>query len=391
MKPSKKTVLTGFAMGFMFLFGVSISIVGVLLPVIIGEFEISLSTAGIITVAQNMGGILALVFCGYLSDRYGKMTVSAVLFALLAAALCATRLVGGFYGFVPVAFVIGMTASALNMSVSAYLAELYPERGTFFISMGSVYFGVGSVLGPVYVMLMNRFGVPWRIDFTALGVFCACILTGLLVVSMTGSGEKREKVYARAGSLSRWALFASKRLWWFAMIAFLYMANSSGFMAWTPTYLTDTGLYSDVFVNGAMTVFWISILLGRVLYMVFSDRMDQKRYVALGSLLGGIAVAVSLLARGIWIPVLYFAQGLTTGAVFHVCIAMVCQEYPEQSGFASSFVCLCASFGGTLSCWIAGALADGVGFVPVMLLFAIVLMIIPFVVRMDPPGGAIPH
>ena len=335
-------------MSVMFLFAFSISMIGLLLPAIINEFDVSLSQAGIISVAQNAGGIVSLAFCGYLSDRFGKQKVILTLFAAMTAALLACCFTKTFVGFVVIAMVLGLTASTLNMCVSAYLSECFPGRENFYVNLGGVLFGLGSVLGPVYVTFFSTRVRNWRVLFTSTGMLCTFIfVVGLLQ-------------------------FYGKN-----------MSHSSAFMAWIPTYLTTQYQEGSFPGNYLMTTYWISILAGRLFCTWRANQLNYKNYMVAANLVGGLAMLGCLRAHGPYLMVLFLIIGISTGAVFQVCLAETCRRFASISGTASSIVAFSASVGGTLACYITGVFADNFGFQASLGYLGIVLLLIPVIMLLQ--------
>lgn len=375
-----------FCMSVMFFFAFSVSMIGLLLPAIINEFNVSLSQAGIITVAQNAGGIVALAFCGYLSDRFGKQKVILTLFAAMTAALLSCYFTKTFSGFVVIAMVLGLTASTLNMCVSAYLSERFPGRETFYVNLGGVLFGLGSVLGPVYVTFFSNRVRNWRVLFTSTGVLCAFLFViGLLQFYRNRKDRKTAKpehdtVLSRNHFIR---LLKNPQLWFFALIGFFYMSHSSAFMAWIPTYLTTQYRDGSFPGNYLMTIYWISILAGRLFCTWRANQLNFKHYMIRTNLAGGLAMIGCLWAHGPYLIVLFLIIGISTGAVFQVCLAETCRRFASISGTASSIVAFFASVGGTLACYITGVFADNFGFQASLGYLGIVLLLIPVIMLLQ--------
>lgn len=385
-RTKREKIILFFCMSVMFLFAFSISMIGLLLPAIINEFDVSLSQAGIISVAQNAGGIVALAFCGYLSDRFGKQKVILTLFAAMTAALLACCFTKTFVGFVVIAMVLGLTASTLNMCVSAYLSECFPGRENFYVNLGGVLFGLGSVLGPVYVTFFSTRVRNWRVLFTSTGMLCTFIfVVGLLQFYGKKKNQKAAKT-ENDGGLGRTEfirLLKNPQLWFFALTGFFYMSHSSAFMAWIPTYLTTQYQEGSFPGNYLMTTYWISILAGRLFCTWRANQLNYKNYMVAANLVGGLAMLGCLRAHGPYLMVLFLIIGISTGAVFQVCLAETCRRFASISGTASSIVAFSASVGGTLACYITGVFADNFGFQASLGYLGIVLLLIPVIMLLQ--------
>ena len=221
-------ILVTICLAIMFLFAFSVSIIGLVLPSVITEFEISLSQAGIVTVAQNAGGIIALAVCGYLADRVGKQNVILALFGAMTAALLVCKITQSYAGFVVIAMILGLAASTLNMCISAYLADLFPDRQQFYVNLGGILFGLGSVLGPIYAEGMSRNGTNWRNLFLGIGIISLIVFIPALIViwkeRQANKGRRASK--KRAEKIKAKELLGNPGLWYFVAVGFLYMAHN---------------------------------------------------------------------------------------------------------------------------------------------------------------------
>ncbi|RKI91302.1 MFS transporter [Parablautia intestinalis] len=378
----KKRIML-FCMMAMFLFAVSISMIGLVLPEVTKEFQVSLSKTGIVTAVQNAGGMIALALCGHLADRFGKLKVITGLFTAMTAALLGCFIIYRFPGFVLTVMMLGLAASALNACISAYLADLFPERRDYYISLAGVLFGLGSVLGPVYVGSVGKQAGGWRNQFGAVGI--AGGITLLLFILLAGRRKQPgitepAPVQENKKQGGRESVLKQKRLWFYGVIGFLYMAHSSSFMAWIPTCLAARYPADLTMGNRVMTVYWISILAGRIFSTWKADKLTFNRFMLWSNGIGGLGMLLAICMDGWALTVVYGVVGIATGAVFQVCLAGTCKEFAHISGRASSMVALAASIGGTLSCYITGLIAQSLGFTAVLVfLGALLLLIVPII------------
>lgn len=375
-------ILVMLCLAIMFLFAFSVSIIGLVLPSVIAEFQISLSQAGIVTVAQNAGGIVALAVCGYLADKVGKQRVILVLFGAMTAALLVCRITRSYAGFVVIAMILGLAASTLNMCISAYLADLFPDKQQFYVNLGGVLFGFGSVLGPIYAEGMSRNGTSWRDLFLGIGIMSLVVFIPTVIAIWKEQRQRKEQKTSKrkAEAIKAKELLENPGLWYFVVVGFLYMAHSSAFMGWIPTYLSMTQTEKSIGNSSLMTIYWISILAGRVLATFTAERLKYKSYMIVSNLLGGLAMLGCLGVQGRGLSVLFIIIGISTGAVFQICLAETCKTFPQLSGTASSIVALFASIGGTLACYLTGVLAESLGFSAAILLLSVSLLLIPVVI-----------
>jgi predicted MFS family arabinose efflux permease len=150
-----------------------------MLPKLAGEFDVSVSAAGVVITSFALAYAAAVLLQGPLGDRFGKLRVVTLGTALagLASLGCATA--WSLESLAAMRLATGIFASASVALGMAYIGDVVPpgERQTtiaHFIA-GSL---LGQTLGPLFGGLFTDW-VGWRVSFGVLGmifVFVAAIL-----------------------------------------------------------------------------------------------------------------------------------------------------------------------------------------------------------------------
>jgi predicted MFS family arabinose efflux permease len=154
-----------------------------LLPVIAGEFGVSVGQAGIVVTAYAVAYGLFLLAYGPLGDRYGKLRIIAI--TLTGAAFCVTACAyaGSLASLAALRFLTGVASAATVPLALAYIGDntsMERRQATIARYMSGIIFGqmLGSALGG---LLSDWFG--WRAIFLLFGgatALAAVLVWGLV-------------------------------------------------------------------------------------------------------------------------------------------------------------------------------------------------------------------
>jgi MFS family permease len=175
----------------------------------------------------------------------------------------------------------GFTVPALN----TFTAAFYPSKVDGSVLVLNALLGLGTALAPVFVAIFVGLGFWW-----GLPVGVAAALAVILVVS---TRLPLHVAPAAAASTERHAL--PSRFWIFAAFAVGYGICETMNGNWATLDMKALGA-STTMASLALTAFWGSVTIGRVLFAAIQQWLPTRRtYVLLPIVLAGAFVAISLL------------------------------------------------------------------------------------------------
>lgn len=160
----------------------------------------------------------------------------------------------------------GLTVPALNTLTAAFFVD-NPGRAVLILN---ALLGLGTALAPVVVAIFVGFFVWW-----GLPVLVAVLLGILLLVSLrmplqVESLEPDSRAKGpRAGLPSRF--------WVFAAFALLYGIVETMNGNWASLYMTTDLGSSTALASLALTVFWVMVTVGRVVFAAIEKRFPEQR------------------------------------------------------------------------------------------------------------------
>lgn len=272
MSSSRRALLAALAFLAFISLGLPDGLLGVAWPSLSDDFAVPLDALGLLVAIQTSGYLLS----SFLSGRLLRVTSIGVVLAVstlaAASALLGFSLSTAWPLLLAFGFLAGLAGGAIDAGLNAYGATHFSARVLNWLHAS---FGVGTTIGPLIVTAVLSSGEVWRLAYVIVGS-CQLLLAltffltrrRWLEVSALGDGAPKPVVAARTrDSLRRPAV-------WLGMLTFFFYAGVEVVTAqWSFSLLT---LQRDVTVATAgllVSLFWASLMVGRVLFGIVADRV----------------------------------------------------------------------------------------------------------------------
>ncbi len=482
MKNTKKrSVVCIYLMVFMMAFALSINLFGTAQPRIIQGYRLSLEQASMFSVLQSIGMLVSNAIIGLVVDRLDKSRVAGImclvmglillaigsmppfwvllaLFALLGIVsnivdnACASYMsdlygdqvmglillaIGSmppFWVLLALFALLGIVSNIVDNACASYMSDLYGDQRSKYISILHAFYGVGAMLGPLYVGFLTDHGHQWSLAYTllsllvmggAIAYLCTLKIMGkpVALVQNTAADGTRQKAHqwslaytllsllvmggaiaylctlkimgkpvalvqntAADGTRQKAplkAMLASADLRILCIVSFLY-AGFQMYTVWLPTYLNqlDGQKYPLSFCAVLLSLFSGGVIVSRLINGIISKFISSRDYITLVSILSGAALIIGLLGQHkiLWMAV-SFSLGLLTGAIYTAKFVLACEYFPQFPATATAFTGLCTAVGSICFHALTGAVAQrfsftGAMFIPVCSLLATFLLLI---------------
>lgn len=382
--------------------GLNAGVSGVLLPTLIGDYGVDMTTIGITFFVLSAGFMLAGSTTGPLLERLGTRLALAVAGGLYAMVTLYMASRPSFAAFVAVQLVVGYGSGVLESVLNAYLAEL--PSATTLLNRLHAFFGVGALLGPLMAAWMLTF-LPWTAVWLVLGVAYLPLVAGFLVAyprrtpvgdasvgpgapvpePSVESGTPVPELSAKEGhpcpaapappaglpgaEPERGGLLASVTRSPAVMLASVFLAVYVGLEVsvgnWGFTLLVEehaqTGLTAGYISSG----YWLGLTLGRFLISPVATRVGLTAVGMTYACLVGVTVSTVLVwaAPGAVVATAGFLLlGFFLGPVFPTAMAVVptlttARLVPTAIGVMNGV----SVIGGAVFPWLTGALGQSAG------------------------------
>ncbi|MBC3516335.1 sugar MFS transporter [Neobittarella massiliensis] len=388
MKNTKKrSVVCIYLMVFMMAFALSINLFGTAQPRIIQGYRLSLEQASMFSVLQSIGMLVSNAIIGLVVDRLDKSRVAGIMCLVMGLILLAIGSMPPFWVLLALFALLGIVSNIVDNACASYMSDLYGDQRSKYISILHAFYGVGAMLGPLYVGFLTDHGHQWSLAYTllsllvmggAIAYLCTLKIMGkpVALVQNTAADGTRQKAPLKA-------MLASADLRILCIVSFLY-AGFQMYTVWLPTYLNqlDGQKYPLSFCAVLLSLFSGGVIVSRLINGIISKFISSRDYITLVSILSGAALIIGLLGQHkiLWMAV-SFSLGLLTGAIYTAKFVLACEYFPQFPATATAFTGLCTAVGSICFHALTGAVAQrfsftGAMFIPVCSLLATFLLLI---------------
>lgn len=359
MNENKRTGVLAMTIGsFMafFLFGMVDVLKGSTLSAVLEEMGFSYTTGGFIVMAAYFGFMTASLATGFIADYTGKkfiIILSALFFLAGIGSYSAARSLPLFFASF---FLIGFACGAAELGANYIIIDVQRDKQGFYLNLLTAFYGLGSMLAPLYTREMFRAGLTWRETYKYSLLIPFALLVYFLVARYPKMGAERP-----AGldfrALAR--TFAGPMVWVYAL-CFAYVATEVTIATWLVEYMKVVHNRPIETGNAWLAAYFFGIMAGRFAGGFFVDRVGYVRSMA-------IAVVLSLFCvlGGVYGPegaaFLLPATGLFLSIILPTATALVSTMGLKNMGaILGVFFCF-VGVGGMFGPWFAGVVNDRFG------------------------------
>ncbi len=348
--------------GFMVLFTL-----GILLPVISRDLDLSPSEQGLLGSASHWGNIALAIPLSWWTSRFGAKKLTAVTIALSTACLFIQGWAPTFAVLLLGRLAFGITLIA-QQPARAFLTQQWFRAREIIIVNGfsNVLFGVvvggGLALAP---FILSALGDDWRGTFRVFGVlFGVLTLLWLLLGKERVTEEFRTRVASDEAGVLKGAL--KYRDLWLGAFGFLGATTSfSAFLSFYPTLMLDA---YDLSLRWAGGILALGVMVGGILglgvgYLASAMAKENSFLLVLGALMCVTYVGMLLTGSIPALMILSFFNGVAW-AFFPILITVPFQLpgiQPRQVAVALAFTIMSTSVGTSLGPLITGYLQEATG------------------------------
>jgi FSR family fosmidomycin resistance protein-like MFS transporter len=330
-------------------------IIPVLYPLLIGRFQLSLATVGLVSLAYSGMAAVSQPLFGVLADRFGTR--------LTGLALCWTALTFAMVGFVTtfpllilLAFASGLGSGAFHplgaLDVRALLPTWRRSAGmSIYVTAGTVGVASGPLIG---ILVFGAFGMHG----TGLLVIPGIVTGGYLLWRMRRSAQG-------AVTAARSVLAADQRVPVFALAIVIGVMMSRSwtvnvFQAFTPTWYKQLG-YGPEFYGPLATTLVLASAVGTVGCGTLADRYGRRTVILATLVLSMPAIFLFTAFPGPWAFASAILIGFLAASTAPLMLLMAQQLMASRAGLASGLVMGLGFVTGAIGIPINGAIADAIG------------------------------
>ncbi|WP_348727834.1 MFS transporter [Rheinheimera texasensis] len=297
-----------------FVFAMTTDAVGVIIPKVVQQFNLSLTEAAAFHYVPMVLIGLSGLLLGRLADSIGRKTVIMAGLAIYTLACIAFAFGDTFLFYLGLLGVSGLAIGLFKTGALALIGDISPDNQQHTRLMNRVegFFGLGAIAGPLLVTLLISYELDWTQLYLLAGLICGLLLALAAMLQY----PDYEPASQEADLWQSLKLVRDPYALGFSIAIACYVAVEVAVFVWLPTLLQSyQGEYQYLALH-AITIFFVLRTLGRFLAEWILSKLEWSLVLALfssaillcyvASMLGGVDVAVWLMPlSGLFMSMMY--------------------------------------------------------------------------------------
>ncbi len=310
--------------------GLPDSILGVTWPIMVGDFHVALSMAGIISMTIAICTVISSLQTMRITKKFGtgKLVLGSVM--LTAIGLFGFAFTQNFYFLIVAAVPLGLGAGAIDTSLNDYVAVHFKAHHMNWLH---AFWGVGATLGPVImgVVLSNQFS--WRNGYMIIGGIQVVLVLILFFTLPLWKMNENKMADTSDEATSSFKTVVKQSGVLFSLVSFLFYVGLEGtIFLWGSSYLIEEKTLSIATASFIISAFFVSLTVGRILSGFISFWLSNQKLLLISEILLIFGILTVAFGRGSVLYGGFILLGLGCAAIFPTMM----HETPRRFGVKDS-------------------------------------------------------
>ena len=362
----RAALLMAYIMVVWFVISFVTNLLGPLMPLLIGEYQLSLRMGGLLPFSFFLAYGLISLPAGALVERRGTRFTMLAAFAMNLAGCLAIALHPTYPLVVSGLFVIGLGMAMLQVVINPLMRTTGGgPHFAFFSVLAQLVFGLASYVSPeVFAALMRQPALsarphPWVLFYQ---VFVAVFVLLWLVTRWLPMPRVELTAEERTGTLATYrALLRRPLVWLFFFGIIAYVGTEQSLANWMSQFLSTYHHYDPTRQGAhAVAMFWGLMALGCLLGMALLRLFDAQRVLGAFTVLAFGCVGLALYGSAPVSLLAFPASGFFLSVMYSVIFSLALNSLPEHHGAFSGILCT-GILGGAVVPLLVGVLGDYLG------------------------------
>lgn len=334
--------------------GMTYAFMGTSLPVIQSQLGIGISLAGTLMATFQMGVTIFSLIGGILSDLFRRERIIMAGCLLLGSGALVLGAVRLFAVNMIIVWFMGSGMGCILSGSNTLLVSLYPTRKGTILNIHHVFFGLGSLAGPLIMGYLIAHGNQWRQGFIVESfVVLALGISFFFIGGKRPVARKKSLLGSQVGKLLQ-----DKHFLVILAVCALAVGTQVAVMLMGVTFLIQAKAFSLGAAGSALSLFAVFMVLGRV---ICSRLTVSVKHATIILTLLWLQVATLILAwqgQG-WLSVAAIAlSGFTFSGIYPTSLALTGVLFPHVEGSALGILTTMGGLGTAILCWLTGYIAE---------------------------------
>lgn len=364
-----------------FLFGISMVIIGSILPVLKSRFGMTDIEAGGLFTILPIGLLIGSVLFGPIVDKFGYRGVLSVASLFLAIGFLGIAHAPSIFLLTVCIFFFGIGGGTINGATSALVSDLSEGKAKIInLNWLGMFYGVGAFSMPLVLSLISDNKLVVVLNVAAILSLLSGVIFLLIKYPLT---VEKEKVTLKViPTFVKNKLFMTITLYLFFQSAFEAIVNN-----WSVSYFMDTLGIEQGKALVALSYSVLGLIVMRLLIGSVLKNLNHNKLIFLSLLLFVLGSAGLLMNGYLFNSIGMFVLGAGLAPGFPVMLGIVGEMFKEVSGTAFSFAMFIALIGNTIINYTTGLLTNYYGmqaYIFVVLgVIAFMILIYAVIIRLE--------
>ena len=361
-----------------FTFGMITNVLGVVIPEVIKQYQLSLFEAGIMAFAFFLAYGLFSIPTGLAMDRFGPRPLVLLGVLLMALGCLVVSLARTYALTLMMVFAVGIGVTILQTAGNPLIQHMdRPENYHRNLTLTIGFCGIGAFLGPFILAFIRGTGRGWQGLYLFFAILSLVLLALLALARFPGavSGDRiRPEKVAR--------LLTHPIIIFYSLGLFCYVGAEVGTASWIVKFFEEVHkLSGDVSGQQAaslfrkvlptlpaliVALFWGLQGAGRLVSGAVLNRFGSRRILRLYSFMALVCLLVATFGTVQATAVGFAACGFFTSVLFTLIFSGTINSFTEDHGTISGLLCT-AILGGAFEPPLVGWVGDHFGMQMAML------------------------
>ena len=360
--------------------GLPDSLLGSGWPVMHIQFEVPLSSAGIVAMLISGGTIISSLMSAKITKRLGTGLITTLSVFITAMALFGFSISTHFYMLCIWAIPYGLGAGAIDAALNNYVALHYSSRHMNWLHC---FWGVGTIISPYIMSYFLTQNSDWNGGYKFVS-FIQIAITLILLICLPLWKKAHPITYhdeKKSNTLSLKEAFKIKGVKEILIGFFSYCAAEGTVMLWVSSYLVEAKKITAETAAAFASFFFIGITVGRFISGIISNKISDKKLIQIGTgiiILGIIFISIPV---KISTPALlgFVIMGLGCAPIYPAIIHSTPKNFGKENSQSIIGIQMASAYvGSTFIPPIFGLIANyiNINLLSIFLMFFVVLMFI---------------
>ena len=360
--------------------GLPDSLLGSGWPVMHIQFDVPLSSAGIVAMLISGGTIISSLMSAKITKRLGTGLITTLSVFITALALFGFSISTHFYMLCIWAIPYGLGAGAIDAALNNYVALHYSSRHMNWLHC---FWGVGTIISPYIMSYFLTQNSDWNGGYKFVS-FIQIAITLILLICLPLWKKAHPITYhdeKKSNTLSLKEAFKIKGVKEILIGFFSYCAAEGTVMLWVSSYLVEAKKITAETAAAFASFFFIGITVGRFISGIISNKISDKKLIQIGTgiiILGIIFISIPV---KISTPSLlgFVIMGLGCAPIYPAIIHSTPKNFGKENSQSIIGIQMASAYvGSTFIPPIFGLIANyiNINLLSIFLMFFVVLMFI---------------